>query len=168
MARGQAQAADAQLGLTNQVAGQQGAQAQGILGVDMPAVMNQINPSATTRSAMTQLPTQGANAAFNARQQSNAQRVAKTNNSAGYGALSDKLAMDKGQADSTAALQGQTAITNLQNEGVKNAGNLFGVSTDTMAKMYGLGPSTLQARAAGQSGDQAAQGWISTIGKLGL
>ncbi len=167
MARGQAQAADAQLGLSNTVAGQQGGLASGVFGADWPAVQNQINPNGATRNALTQLPTQGANAAFNARQQAASQRVAKTNNSAGYGELSDKLAMDKGQADATAALQGQKAVTDLQGEGIKNAGNLFGVSTDAMAKMYGLGPGTLQARAAGLSGDQIAQGYLGLIPGVG-
>ena len=130
--------AQQQLNTTNAAAGGQGANAGQIFGTDWAAIQNQMNPSAKTTEAFTQLPMDAANSAFAGAQQSAQQRMAKTNNSAGYGALADKLARGKATADSTAALQGTEALQNLQNEGIKNAGNLFGTSEDTMAKLYGI------------------------------
>jgi hypothetical protein len=165
MARGQAEAANAQLATTNDIGNKAGAQSQGVFGAAWPAIQNQLTPSATTQSALTQLPMRAAGAAFNAADQSAQNRMAKTNNSAGFTGGADKLARDKAAAMSTAGLQGQEAVQNLQNEGVKNATGMFGTSQDTMAKMYGMGAPTLQARAAGLSGDQIAQGYIGAIGK---
>jgi hypothetical protein len=47
---------------------------------------------------------------------------------------------------SAASIQGQKALADLQNERIKNTG-LFGVSSDTMAKLYGTTPDLLNARA---------------------
>lgn len=125
-----------QIQADNGVAAGNATEASNVFGTDWGAIQNQINPSTATRQALTQLPMQSANSALAGAQQSAQQRVAKTNNSAGYTALADKFGRDKATADSTAVLQGSEAIQNLQNEGIKNAGNLFGVTSDTAAKMY--------------------------------
>jgi hypothetical protein len=152
MARGQAAAADTAVGNVNAVAGQAGQTGAKIFGMDMPAIQQQINPSAATRAAFTQLPQRAAGSAFDAAKQSATSRMARTNNSAGFSELTDKLARDAAVAQSDAALKGTEAISNLQNEGIKNAGNLFGVSQDTMAKLYGTVPGLLEGRAAGTKG----------------
>jgi hypothetical protein len=146
-ALGQINAADKQLQLNNQVGANQNTMAQSMFSMAAPAIGNQINPNAATRNALTQLPTLAANAPFNAATQQATNRMARTNNSAGFGSTLDKLAMDKGKADSTAALQGQQAVQNLQNEGIKNASGFFGAADDTMAKIYANAPGILDARA---------------------
>jgi hypothetical protein len=122
-----------------------GTQAGAAFGMDMPAIQNQLNPNAATRSALTQVPIDAANSAFGAAQANDTNRVARTRNSAGYGATEDRLAMDKAKADSAAALQGQNAIQNLQNEGVKNAGQLFGVADSTIAPLYNAAAANTNA-----------------------
>lgn len=132
---------------------------QQVFGTDWSAIQGQLKPSTQTTQALTQLPMQAANSALAGVQQSAAQRVAKTNNSAGYTALADKLGRDKATADSNAALQGQEAIQNLKNEGIKNSNQLFGVNEDTMAKLYGQA-SDLQ----GKSGNP----WGFNVGPIGV
>jgi hypothetical protein len=50
-------------------------------------------------------------------------------------------------AQSPEAIEWQKALTDLQNRPIKNTANPFGISEDTMAKMYGTG--LLEARAKG-------------------
>ena len=106
-----------------------------------------------------------ANSAFGVAQSNATNRLAKTNNSAGYGATQDRLAADKAKADSTAALQGQEAITNLQNEGVKNAGQLFGVADSTIAPLYNAAAANTNASwdwTKAFDPSQIAQGFLGT------
>ena len=120
-----------------------------------------MNPTDAVKSALTQIPMNAANAAVDAARDVAGRRVARTNNSAGYGSQMDDLALKKAQADSGAALSGQEAILNLQNEGVKNAGNLFGTSEDTMAKLYGT--SAENTKTATQQ-----HPWSVGIGPIGV
>ncbi len=153
--------AQQQLNTTNAVAAGQAGDAGQVFGTDWNAVQQQLNPSDATKAALTQTPMNAANAAFAAAQQNATNRVAKTNNSAGYGSQMDDLALKKAQADSAAALSGQNAILNLQNEGVKNAGGLFGTSEDTMAKLYGT--SAENTKTATQQ-----HPWSVGIGPIGV
>lgn len=122
-----------------------GNQANQVFGTDWAAIQQQMNPSTKTTEALTQLPIDAANSALAGAQQSAQQRVARTNNSAGYTALADKFGRDKAQADSMAALQGQKSIQDLQNEGIKNAGNLFGVADKTQGDLYNAGSNAVGA-----------------------
>lgn len=167
MARGQAQAADRAVGNANLTATRAGDTANQVFGVDWPAIQNQINPDAATRNALTQLPQQAAGSAFDAAKQSATNRMARTRNSAGFSELTDKLARDAAAAQSTAALQGQKAITDLQSQGIKEAGNLFGVSEDTMAKLYGTIPGLLDARAKSPGWTQGFKDVATGIGSFG-
>lgn len=163
MARGQAQAADSALKTNNAAATTAANQGSQVLGMDMPAIQGQINPTPQTTAALTQLPVTAANSAFEAAKTNATNRMARTNNSAGYGDTIDKLAMDKAKAGSTAVLQGQNAIQNLKNEGIKNTGQLFGISQDTMAKLYGTQPGLISGRAAGGGW---AQGFSDVVNSL--
>lgn len=161
MARGQAQAADQAIATNNTQASAAGNQASQAFGMDMPAIQQQLNPTPQTTAALTQLPVTAANSAFEAAKTNATNRMARTNNSAGYGDTIDKLAMDKAKAGSNAVLQGQEAVQNLKNEGVKNLGGLFGISQDTMAKLYGTQPGLLQARADAPQG-----GWQGGVNQF--
>lgn len=167
MARGQVQAANAAIGNADVTATRAGNTAGQVFGVDWPAIQNQINPDSNTRAALTQLPQQAAGSAFDAAKQSATNRMARTRNTAGFSELTDKLARDAAAAQSTAALKGQEAVTNLENEGIKNAGNLFGVSEDTMAKLYGTVPGLLDARAKSPGWTQGFKDIATGISSFG-
>ena len=95
--------------------------------------------------------------------------AARTNNSAGLTAGQDALARGQGIAAGQQSAANQTAFANdaQQQEAQAQQGlaGIYGINQDTMAKLYGLGPGTLQARAAGPSGDQTAMSWLQTIGQ---
>jgi hypothetical protein len=149
MAREQTQAANAAIGNADLTATRAGNQGNQVFGTDWSAIQGQINPSSATVNALTQLPQQAAGSAFDAAKTSATNRMARTRNTAGFSELTDKLARDSAAAQSTAALKGQEAVQNLENTGIENAGKLFGVSSDTMAKIYGTVPGLLDARAKG-------------------
>lgn len=156
MARGQSSAADAQLGLTTAVAGKFGATAkpQGEAATggyeSMLANPGYSMPQQTSIRAGAMSPISGV---FDAARNAAQLRAGRTGNSAASTASADKLTRDqastasqagygveKGIAD-TALEQKQAALSGLS--------GLYGINTDTMAKLYSLGPGTLQARAAG-------------------
>ena len=143
-----------------------GQQANSVFGTDWAAVQNQMNPSAATKGALTQLPMDAANSAFGAAQGNATNRMARTNNSAGYGSQMDDLAQKKAQADAQATLQGQNSIQNLQNEGIKNAGQLFGVADSSQTNLYNAGSNAVGASydwtKALQPVGQVAQGFLGT------
>lgn len=156
MARGQAQKADTQLGLTNKVAGQYGQQASQLYGELAPQYLAEVNNPGydpATKAAMTQQGMGAIASSYDTAAQEAGRRTARTRNQAGYGALQDALARNKGIAAGTEAgnLQKQFADEKLRQrqEGLAGLGNLYGLGTDVMSRLYGLGPSTLQARAAG-------------------
>jgi len=164
MARGQAAAANAQLATTNAAAQNQGQQAQ--------ALENQLTPGYTSlmntgyfdpaeQAAATTSEMGAAAAPFQSAQFRANNTAAATNNASGQAANADALALEQGQAAGGAA-------ANLQNQTMQNqlagAYGLTGLeqgNQQTMANLYGLGPGTLQARAAGQSGGQEALGWTN-------
>lgn len=100
-----------------------------------------------------------------------ANRAGRTRNAADLTAQQDELALEKGRtAGETAAnLQAekmagqkyglQTKIAG-QQAGMYGLGALRAEDLAAMEHMYGLGPGTLGARAAGPSGDQTALGYL--------
>ena len=138
-----------QMGIDDAAAKGAAATGSSVFGMLQPGIQNQLNPSATTVNALTQLPTEAANANFATAQQNATDRMARTNNSAGYAGMADKLAMDKAKAGSAAALQGQNAVLGLQNTGVKNASDVYGIAQKTMADLYGAGTDAAKAGGVG-------------------
>ena len=162
MARGQAQAANNQLNTTNAVAGQQGTEAQGLENQLTPGYtsmmdtgyMNPTEANAATTSEMGAATAPFQSAGFQANN-----TAAATHNAAGVPAQQDQLALQEGQtAGQTAAGLQQQKMTN-QQAGMYGLQNEQQLNQQSMNSMYGLGPGTFQARAAGGSGDQAALGW---------
>lgn len=97
-------------------------------------------------------------------------RTARTRNQAGYGALQDALARNKGIAAGTEAgnLQKQFADKKdqMRQQGLAGLGNLYGLGTDVMSRLYGLGPSTLNSRAASPGWTQGFKDVATGIGSL--
>ena len=168
MARGQSGAAEKQLGTTNKVAGQYGTQANQLYGTLAPALTSEMNNpgyDAATKAAMTTAGMGAIGSSFGADAERAAERSARTRNPAGAGALQEALARNKGLAmgQEAAGLQKQFAdyANQQRQQALAGLGNLYGMNTDVMSRLYGLGPSTLNARAAGKGG------WGIDLGPLG-
>jgi hypothetical protein len=156
MARGQRQAADTNLALTNQVAGQYnalGAQAGAPAMAGYKSMLAAPGYDPATQAAITASTMGPAATAFDSLQESANRRTAATRNDAGYGELADELARGK------ASMMGQLGAENQikfadekireREAALRGLASLYGVDAETMARMYGLGPSTLEARGAG-------------------
>lgn len=152
MARGQKQAADAQLKKTNAIGDQYNAAGAEIGGFTEPrykklATSGYFSPAeeaAATNSVMG-----GAAAPFESAKFEANNTAARTNNAADLTANQDQLALSEGRTAGEAADQ-------LQNDKMKNQlAGMYGLSgmrsedLNAMEAMYGLGPGTLQSRAAG-------------------
>jgi hypothetical protein len=163
MARGQAQVAQNQLDTTNAVAGTQGAEAQGIENKLTPGYTSMMDTGymdPTEAAAATTSEMGAASAPFQAAKFDANNTAAATHNAAGVPAQQDQLALQEGQtAGQTAAGLQQQKMTN-QQAGMYGLQGEQQMNQGTMNSMYGLGPGTLQARAAGQSGDQTAMGYL--------
>ncbi len=152
MARGQVGAAEKQLGTTNAAAGTQGAEAQQLENQLIPGYTSLMNTgylspeeeAAATTSEMGAATEPFDAAGFQARNEAGA-----TRNASDLNAQEDKLALEKGQAAGGAAenLQNQKMMN--QEAGMMGLGNLESGNLKAMEDLYGLGPGTLQARAAG-------------------
>lgn len=166
MARGQVGAAEKQLGKTNDVAGQQGAQATALEDQLIPGYTSMMDTgylspeeeSAATTSEMGAATAPFSTAEFKARND-----AAATRNDSNLPAQEDQLALEEGQTAGTAAANLQKEKMTNQEAGMYGLGGLEQGNMQAMESMYGLGPGTLQARAAGPSGDQAAIGYLTAL-----
>lgn len=158
MARGQAKAADQQRALSNAQGGTEFGNAQNLYNTLNPSLQDQLkNPgySAADKTSITNNTLGGIGSSYDAANQSNTNRVARTHNSAGSTELADELARDRGRTTATAeaGLGEKFADTALQqkNAAQQQLGQLYGINTNAGTSLYGQGPGALEARAAGQS-----------------
>lgn len=156
MARGQKQAADRNLALTNQQAGIAGANAAAERAPLISGYEGMIRGGGydqATKNAMTGTAYGSANEAYDTAGASAGGRVARTRNDAGYLDSLDSLARGRAQtlASTGAGLQKNFADEAIRQReaGLRGLAGLYGIDEETMARLYGLGPSTLGARAAG-------------------
>ena len=88
--------------------------------------------------------------AFDALQQSAANRLARTRNSAGFGELTDELARQKGIAEGNQAQQNQLAFTNTafqrQMAALQGLSGLFGVDSNLLGHALGIPSQLLSTR----------------------
>jgi len=170
MARGQAGAANAQLKQSNTVANSQQSQADTLRNKLVPgytslADTGYLDPA--DKAAATTSEMGAATAPFGSANFEASNRAARTGNASDLTAQQDQLALEQGQTAGGAAatLQGQQMSNQLQ--------GMYGLQGEEAASrgeaqgMYGLGPPTLQARAAGMSGDQTAMGYINALAPKG-
>lgn len=158
MAKGQSQAADTNLATTNSVAAGQGANAAGIFGTVNPLAANLATNGGYTPAQQTGIVNSGvdaANSVYGSAADAARTGAGTTRNAAGLDTTLDSMARGKSAADATAAQNAQTTIANDQQSqrqaGIQDLSSLYGTTTGSMNSLYGLGPSTLQARAAGQN-----------------
>jgi hypothetical protein len=152
MARGQSQAASNQLDTTNGVAGAQGTEAQALENKLVPgyeSLMNTgyLNPA--EESAATTSEMGSATSPFQAAKFDTTNRAAATRNPAGVQSGEDALALEEGQVSGGAAANLQQQKMQNQEAGMYGLNELEGGNLKAMEDMYGLGPGTLNARAAG-------------------
>jgi len=90
--------------------------------------------------------------AFDSLQQSAANRVARTNNSAGFSELTDDLARQKAVAEGNQAQQNQLAFTNTafqrQMSALQGLSGLYGVDSNLLGRTLGIPSQLLGVRAS--------------------
>lgn len=169
MARGQAGAANSQLGKTNAVAGSQQTQADTLENKVMPgyeSLMNTGYLSPEDQNAATVSEMGTAEAPFSTAKFEAANRAGATNNASDLTANQDQLALEQGQVSTQAA-----AALQQQKMANEEAG-MYGIAQQEQGNrgeaegMYGLGPGTLNARAAGESVGQELAGYGNAAANL--
>src|SRR5258707_1663774 len=102
--------------------------------------------------------------AFDALQQSAANRTARTRNSAGFSDLTDNLARQKGVAEGNQAQQNQLAFSNTafqrQMAALQGLSGLFGVDTSLLGPTLGIPAELLNASANASR----SSGFFSSLG----
>jgi hypothetical protein len=149
------------LNLTDQQLGQTNAMNQQLLGQQQSLggqltsqyqnILNNPGYTAAQQAAITGQ-SQGALAsAFDALQQSAANQVARTGNSAAFADLTDNLARQKAQQESNLTQQNQVTFANTamqqQNSALQGLSGLYGVDTNLLSRTLGLPSQLLGVRA---------------------
>ncbi len=150
---------DQQLAQQNQLisqANQQGSEDRSLM---MPTIQSLLNSQGFTpqqQSAITQQSLGAANTAFDALRQRAANRVAATNNAAGYGDLTAQLGREQAQTDASQAQQNQIAFANRQLQeqlaGLSALGQTYGVDTNLLGRAMGVPAELLGVRQRASSG----------------
>ena len=177
MARGQVGAAEKQLGKTNAVASAEDTSQQKLENQLVPGYTSLMDTgylSPEEESAATTSEMGAATAPFKSAEFQAGNRAAATRNASDLTAQQDQLALEEGQTAGTAADELQKEKMANQEAGMYGLGQLRAEDLQAMEQMYGLGPSSLQARAAGPGWAQGFQavagsllgsGGVSSLGK---
>lgn len=157
---------DKQLGIQNQYLQQasgQGTQDRSLL---IPGIQNLLTSpgySPAEQSAITQEGMGAARTAYDALRESAQNRLARTNNAAGYNELDAQLGRQEAQNLGQQARQNQIAFANEQQRrrlaGLSALGQTYGIDTNLLGRTMGVPAQLLGTRAAASSG--------STLGGLG-
>jgi hypothetical protein len=161
------QAIDRQLGLQNQLiqqANTQGLQDRQLMMPDIQDLLNSQGYSPQEQSAITQQGMGSARTVFDALGQSAANRVTRTNNSAGYGALSSELGREEAQNLAQQARQNQIDFANEKQRrrlaGLQAIGQTYGIDTNLLGRAMGVPASLLDARARASGGNSSFLGGL--------
>ncbi len=156
MARGQAQAADQQRALQNQINQQLLAEREQGRGTLLPEFQKLLTGGGYSPQEQAAITGEGMGAlgsAFDALQQRAANRLARTRNAAGFGELEDELAREQGRQAASLARQNQIEFADEAQrrrlEALQGLGSLYGVDTSLLGSALGIPTGLLQARAAG-------------------
>ena len=136
-----------------------------LLNSQFQSILNNPGLSSADKAAVTGQ-SQGAIAsAFDSLQQSAANRVAATNNSAGFSELTDDLARQKAVAEGNQAQQNQLAFTNTafqrQMSALQGLSGLFGVDSNILGRTLGIPSQLLNVRA---NASRPGQGFFTSLG----
>jgi hypothetical protein len=165
MARGQSQAADKNLATTNALGAEANQERKGINSTLMPGYQSLMDTgylSPEEEGAATTSEMGAATAPFGAMQFKAEERAGATHNAADLTAQQDQLALEQGRTAGDAAAKLQEEKMKNQEAGMNGLYGLSEQDAQQAERMYGLGPGTLSARAAGKSGDELGMGWLNT------
>lgn len=174
MARGQAQAADTQIGINRKAAGTAGENAgkdYGALNEQAQGLINSTGYDPATLGAITNAGMGGVNAAFGDAENQLNRSVATSRNPAGTGAQLDALARSKGIAGGEEA--GKIQIANAgererkRSMGLDLLNSMYGTETGKQVSLSGQVPGLLSGRAAGGGWAQGFHDVLTGIGSLG-
>jgi hypothetical protein len=148
------QLTDQQLSQTNamnqQLYGQQQSLA-GALGSQYQSILNNPGYSAADQAAITGQSQGALSSAYDALQQSAQNRVARTNNSAGFSELTDDLARQKGIQSANVAQQNQINFSDTayqrQMSALQGLSGLYGVDSNLLGRTLGIPAELLNTRA---------------------
>ncbi|MBZ5696259.1 MAG: hypothetical protein LAN36_12970 [Acidobacteriia bacterium] len=155
------QLTDQQLALQNQLISQSNLQGLKDRSLLMPTIQSLLTSQGYTpqqRSAITQQSLGAANTAFDALRQRAANRLAATNNTAGYGDVLAQLGREQAQTDASQTQQNQISFANRQLQeqlaGLNALGQTYGIDTNLLGRAMGVPAELLgvRQRASGSSG----------------
>ncbi len=169
MSRGAQQATqravDRQLALQNQwlqLAGQYGAQDRALAMPGIQDLLTSQGYSPAEQSAITQQGMGSARTVFDSLRERAANRVAATNNPAGYADLTAQLGRQESQNLAQQARQNQIDFANqkLQRRlaGLQAIGSTYGIDTNLLARAMGVPAELLNARARASGGSNSFLG----------
>jgi hypothetical protein len=165
---------DQQSALQNQINQQLLGQTQSLSGTLLPQYQQLLNQGYTPQqqAAITGQSQGAVNSAFDALRQSAANRLAQTNNSAGYSDLLDDLGRAQAQQSASTAQQNQIQFANQQQQnrlaGLQGIASLYGVDSGLLASGLAQSGSLLGTRAGISSNGNALLGPVSGLGLASL
>src|SRR5579863_2973929 len=137
----------------------------------MPTIQSLLNSQGYTpqqQSAITQQSLGASNTAFDALRERAANRVAATNNSAGYGDLTAQLGREQAQTDASQAQQNQIAFANQKLKenlaGLNALGQTYGVDTNLLGKAMGVPAELLGVRQRASGSSSSGLGSLLGVG----
>jgi len=165
---------DKQTALQDQMNAQLLGETQSLSGTLLPQYEQLLNQGYTPQeqAAITGQSQGAVNSAFDALRQSASNRLAQTNNSAGYGALLDDLGRAQAQQSASTAQQNQVQFAQQQQHnqmaGLQGIASLYGVDTGLLASGLGDVGRLLGTRAGISSNGNALLGPITGLGLASL
>lgn len=168
MARGQSQAAQDQLSKTNNVAKGELDQSKSLEDQLMPGYTSlmktgYMSPEEEHAAQVSEMGS--ATQPFESMNFAAGNRAGATRNPADLTAQQDQLALDEGRTAGSAAEGLQAEKLKGEETGMEGISGLEAGDQHAMEALYGLGPGTLEARAAGKSGDELGMGWVNAMTK---
>lgn len=162
---------DQQLAQQNQLISQSDQQGQQDRSLMMPTINNLLTSPGFTpqqQSDITQQSMGAANTAFDALRQRAANRVAATNNSAGYSDLLSQLGRQQAQTDASQAQQNQISFANRQRQdqlaGLNALSQTYGIDTNLLGKAMGVPSELLSVRQRASGSSSTGVGGLFGIG----
>jgi hypothetical protein len=150
----------------------------GILTPQFQSILNNPGLSPADKAAVTSNSQGSIASAFDSLQQSAANRVAHTRNSAGFANLTDELARQKASAEGNQSAQNQLSFSNTafqrQMAALQGLSGLFGVDSNLLGRTLGIPSQLLSVRASASRpsgffsalGNSAGAGVGSTLAAL--
>jgi hypothetical protein len=162
---------DQQLAQQNQLISQSNQQGQQDRSLLMPTINSLLTSPGFTpqqQSDITQQSLGASNTAFDALRERAANRVAATNNSAGYGDLLSQISREQAQTDASQGQQNQIAFANRQRQdqmsGLNALSETYGIDTNLLGKAMGVPSELLSVRQRASGGSSSGLGGILGLG----